>query len=225
MKQMFQPIIKNWDNDDSLFKETLDFLKAKNVPLKGILHIGAHLCEEKQEYNDAGVEDTNIVWIEGNEDLYRQNKERGIQNLFFALLAECEKDVTFHITNNKASSSIYSLDLHKLMYPHIVETEQRSMRTTTISKIFSDYNLSPSKYNIWLLDIQGAEYDALCGGVEFLKYVDAIYVEINFKSMYKDIPLFDTVFEFLVKNDFILTHVKNWQNSWGDALFLKRSFF
>ena len=221
---MFQPFVKNWDNDDSLFSETLSFLKSKHIPLNGILHIGAHLCEEKQEYNNAGVEDKDIVWIEGNEDLYRLNKEKGVQNLFHALIADCEKNVTFYLTNNKASSSIYPLDVHKYMYPDIIETEQRSMKTTTIPNLFSYYNLSPSKYNIWCLDIQGAEYDALCGGVDFLQYVDAIYVEVNFKTMYKDIALSDKLYEMLSKHGFVLTHVKNWQNCWGDALFIKHTY-
>jgi len=41
-----------------------DFINCR--PNKGILHIGAHLCEEKPIYNDIGITDDNILWIEAN---------------------------------------------------------------------------------------------------------------------------------------------------------------
>lgn len=221
---MFQPIITNWESDESLFSKTIDFLREKNVPLHGVLHIGAYMCEEKDEYNSVGISDKQIVWIEGNKDLYELNKKKGIQYIFNALISDSEKDVTFHITNNGSSSSIYALDAHSKLYPHIHVTEKRTERTTTLVKLFDTYNLSPKNYNIWNIDIQGAEYDAIVGGEAFLDYVDAIYCEVNFVTMYKDIPLLDKLYSFLTNKGFVLTHLKNWQNCWGDALFVKDKY-
>jgi hypothetical protein len=42
------------------------------IPNKGILHVGAHLCEEKDLYNSIGITDTQILWIDGNEDLVKK---------------------------------------------------------------------------------------------------------------------------------------------------------
>lgn len=221
---MFQPIITNWDTDDSLFSKTISFLQEKKIPIHGVLHIGAFMCEEKDEYNSFGIDDTRIVWIEGNKELYELNKQKGIQYIFNALISNTEKDVTFHITNNGSSSSIYPLDAHSKLYPHIHVKEERVGRTTTLVKLFNTYNLSPEKYNIWNIDIQGAEYDAIIGGEAFLEHVDAIYCEVNFVTMYKDIPLLDKIHEFLQSKGFVLTHLKNWQNCWGDALYVKSKY-
>ena len=46
-----------------------DFIICK--PEKGILHVGAHLCEEKELYNSIGITDDNILWIEGNIDIIK----------------------------------------------------------------------------------------------------------------------------------------------------------
>ena len=49
-----------------------DFINCR--PNKGVLHIGAHICEEKQLYNYNGINDDNILWIEANNDLINQEQ-------------------------------------------------------------------------------------------------------------------------------------------------------
>jgi len=39
---------------------------SKYPNIKGILHIGAHECEELNDYNLNGITDENIIWIEAN---------------------------------------------------------------------------------------------------------------------------------------------------------------
>jgi len=44
---------------------TIAELKARfNINIKGILHIGAHNCEELGDYISGGVNLSNIYWIE-----------------------------------------------------------------------------------------------------------------------------------------------------------------
>lgn len=219
---MNYPYRYEW-TDNSFFSFLLPFLIEKKIPAKGILHIGAHTCEEKEEYNTAGISDDRIVWIEGNKDLVQKNKERGI-DVYHALIADTNKEVTFHITNFLASSSIYPLCVHKYFYPHIVESEMRTEQAVSLESFFSSHSLNPKQYNIWNLDIQGAELDALKGAGPLLDYVDVIFTEINFEKMYEDIPLADTLISFLKMKGFQMTHIKVWQNCWGDALFVRESF-
>jgi FkbM family methyltransferase len=221
---MFQPIILPWDTDASFFLAMIPFLQEKKVKIQGVLHIGAHQCEEKEEYNTVGILDENILWIEGNKDLCEQNKKKGIQNIYNALISDSEKEVIFNITNNYASSSIFPLHMHKYLYPNINVIEERKEKTMSLSTFFKENSIDYNKYNMWVLDIQGADYEALVGGKEFLKNVDVLFCEVNFTPMYENIELADSVKQFLEKNDFVLTHVKNWQNCWGDALFLKKKF-
>ena len=39
--------------------------------------------------------------------------------------------------------------------------------------------LVAEKYNFWNMDIQGAEYAALQGGLQSLQHVRALYLEVN----------------------------------------------
>lgn len=218
-----KPVITDWTNS-SLFLDTYAFLLGLGLQPKGILHLGAHTCEEKDEYNLAGVPDEKIVWIEGNKDLCEKNIARGIPNVYNALISDREKDVVFHITNNYASSSLFPLHAHKNYYPQIVEAEARSGKAISMKTFFQENNLNPKMYNMWCLDIQGGEFDALKGAEDILDNVDILFTEINIEKMYEDIPLSDTLISFLKEKGFELTHAKVWKNCWGDALFVRRSY-
>jgi len=43
---------------------------------RGIIHIGAHMREEKQAYISNGV--TDMLWVEGNEKIYRNSLLYGV---------------------------------------------------------------------------------------------------------------------------------------------------
>ena len=51
-------------------------IEKYNLNIKGIMHVGAHACEERKDYNNAGITDNNIVWIEGNPNLVRSIKNK-----------------------------------------------------------------------------------------------------------------------------------------------------
>ena len=40
-----------------------ELIQHFNIKITGILHIGAHECEELNDYNNAGVDNQNIYWI------------------------------------------------------------------------------------------------------------------------------------------------------------------
>jgi FkbM family methyltransferase len=221
---MEYPHIFPWTTDDSLFTFLLPFFVEQNIRFRGVLHIGAHECEERKDYNDVGIPDEKIIWIEGNKELCEKNKQKGIPNIYHALIADCEKNVSFHITNNFQSSSIYPLHTHKLHYPGIQEVSTVEERTMSLPTFFKKHDLNPSAYNLWSLDIQGAEYDALKGAESLLEHVDCILTEINFEKMYDGIQLADTLIPYLKSKGFTMTHLKLWKNSWGDALFVKEKF-
>lgn len=220
---MEYPVVLPW-SDSSFFTYLYPFLQEKKIPIYGILHIGAHTCEEREEYNTHGISDEKILWIEGNQELCEKAIARGIPNIYQYLISDEEKDVTFHLTNFKASSSLFPLHVHKQWYPHIVEVEQQKQRAISLQSFFTREQKNPFDYNVWCLDIQGGEYDALKGAGDLLNTVDILFTEVNFQQMYESIPLLDTLEAFLKTKGFCLTHVKKWQNCWGDALFVRTSF-
>ena len=50
-----------------------------NLKINGILHIGAHLCEEKNKYEENNI--NNVLWIEGNTNIVNKVKNQN-QNIF-----------------------------------------------------------------------------------------------------------------------------------------------
>ena len=166
-------------------------LNNYNITINGILHVGAHKCEEKTVYNNWGIEDKDVVWVDANPKLIEYNKSRGILNCYTAALDEVERDTIFNITNNGESSSLLEFGSHSNSYPSIVVNETINVKTETLEQFFTKNSLNCKKYNFWNFDIQGVELQVFRGSKELLKYVDCIYVEVNTGEVYKGCGLMD----------------------------------
>ncbi len=209
------------------YKEVYKILKQLGKEPRGVFHVGAHECEELEYYTRYGLSDSDIVWIEGNEDIANRMREKGIPNIYTALIDEAERDVTFNITNNGQSSSILELGTHATMYPHIQVIEKRQQKTTTIQKLQSTHKIDFTNLNFWNFDIQGAELSALKGSGDLLNYADALYLEVNTNEVYKGCAILDELDDFLMKKGFVRFLLKIYENGrpggdgWGDALYVR----
>ena len=193
------------------------------INVSGVLHIGAHNCEELRFYKDyLQISPENIIWIDAMEDKIRQNKENGIPNQYQAVISDVDDcDVNFNIANNGESSSIFEFGTHSVEHPHIHYVDKQKLKTKTILKFYSENKLDIKKYNFWNLDIQGAELLALKGSQYIIDYVDAIYLEVNDKELYKGCVLFDELDEFLKSKGFVMVIKEVTQYGWGDALYCR----
>ena len=75
--------------------------------INGILYIGAHDCEERKDYNEFGISNNNIFWVEAMKDKVdiMKNKYNDI-HIFNAIIdIENDKEVKFNITNNGNSKN------------------------------------------------------------------------------------------------------------------------
>lgn len=204
--------------------EVVSLLKAHNITAKGVLHVGAHLCEEKNFYNQyLNLEDNKIVWVDANETLVQINKSNGIPHCYAAVLDETERDVVFKITNNGQSSSILEFGTHKDSYPWIYVSEERQVRTQTLSNFFKNTNLDPKNYNVWNFDIQGSELHVFRGSPELLQYADVIYTEVNTADVYKGCGQLQDLDMFLNQHGLerIMTNMTDM--SWGDAIYVRKN--
>ena len=48
----------------------LDITKNFNMKISGILHVGAHKCEELKDYLTFGLTKSKIIWVEANKEKY-----------------------------------------------------------------------------------------------------------------------------------------------------------
>jgi len=199
-------------------KETLDTM---GITVTGILHIGAHLCEELDTYKKWNVSPHNVVWIDANETLVEHNKANNIPNVYCAALDEITRIADFRITNNGQSSSLLELGTHSTDYPDIVVVETRKVTTTTLPEFLRQNHLSPRDYNLWNLDIQGVELQVLRGATDLLDEVDAVYTEVNTQEVYKGAGLIGEIDSLLQNHGLQRVLTKMTDAGWGDALYVR----
>lgn len=210
------------------FSNIYKVLKDVNININGILHIGAHECEEYPHYIKEGIDPLKIIWIDALPEKVQEARIKGIPNVYNAVISDKEEEVIFHITNNdncvnnRESSSILEFDTHTIEHPQVKLIEKRIMNTIPLTKFFKDNNLDSSLYNFWNIDIQGAELYALKGAGDILKNVSVLYLEVNTKHLYKNCPLLSEIDSFLSEYNFIRVALEMTTHGWGDALYIRQ---
>jgi len=195
-----------------------ELVNKYNIKLNGILHVGAHQCEELEVYEQYISRD-KILWIEALPEKveFCKNKYPGI-NIENAIVSDKIEDVIFKVSNNGESSSILDFGLHLQYHPHIHYITTFDGKTSLLKDILPKYNIN---YNFLNFDIQGAELKALKGMEEYLHNVDYLYTEVNSDYVYKDCVLINELDEYLRQFDLVRIETKWTEYKWGDAFYIK----
>ena len=197
----------------------LSELKARfGIKIKGILHIGAHNCEEFNDYISCGVNLSNIYWIEALPRLVEKNKLiNQLLNIYQALIYD--EDV-----NNLQSSSILEFGSHKTSHPQVKIVEKVKMITSRMDSIIKKHTIAMENVNFINLDIQGVELRALKSMESYLNNIDYIYTEVNTEEVYKNCDQMGALTEYLSKFNFKLVDARIYkQFGWGDAFYIKNT--
>jgi FkbM family methyltransferase len=191
-----------------------------NINMKGILHVGAHECEELNDYLRY-ISIDKILWVEALPDKVAVCKKRYpnvlIEN---AIVSDKIEKVKFNVSNNGQSSSILDFGLHSHFHPHVHYIGYFEGETILLKDIICNYDIN---YNFLNFDIQGAELKALKGMSEYLDKVDYLYTEVNSDYVYKECALIEELDEYLLK--FNLHRVETeWCEDfrWGDAFYIRK---
>lgn len=194
-------------------------VKRYNVKITGILHVGAHVCEETKFYEKL-VPRNRILWIEAFEDKVEECKTLypGIL-IEQAVVSDKEEIIPFYRSNNVQSSSMFPLGTHNELYPHIEYVETLEVTTQLLKNIIPKYRIP---FNFLTLDIQGAELKALKGMEHYLNMITYIYTEVNSDYVYENCCLVTELDEYLRKFGFERVETKWWgKDNWGDAFYIK----
>lgn len=197
-------------------------LSDNGVKVTGVLHVGAHDCEENDFYRSLNLENSDIYWIDALIEKVISGKIGGIANIYQAVISDTDnQEVDFFRTNNDQSSSILELDTHRFHYPHIQVIEKRKLKTITLDSFVRENKIPIEKCNLWNFDIQGAELLALKGATESLKSAQVLYLEVNEEYLYKNCSLISEIDSFLDNLGFkrILTEMTS--QKWGDAIYIR----
>lgn len=192
------------------------------MDITGILHVGAHIGEEAEAYDRCGVK--KVVWVEGNPELIAEltrNVSVYKHGVIQALVTDVDKkEVTFNVTNNFQSSSIYEFGTHSVVSPDVVFTHQLKLVGRRLDELADEYDFSG--LNFLNMDLQGAELVALQGMGNLVKQFKYIYTEINVDELYVGCARLPQLDQYLAKYDFQRVEIAMAGIAgWGDALYVR----
>lgn len=194
-----------------------------NLKIKGVVHVGAHECEELNTYLSLGVD--RIIWIEANPGKYAIIEEKisnfSYMHLFKFAAGSEEKKISLNISNNGQSSSLLDLGSHAVHYPHIKYISKVCVNVKPIDKYMDESGFDLAKFNFLNLDIQGYELEALRGCTNLLRNIDYVYTEINYEQVYKNNATAHELTSFLSIHGFNKICENRTAQGWGDAFFAK----
>ena len=201
-----------------------NFVSERNlVASRGVLHIGAHFGEERFIYSEL---QKPVLWVEAVPEYFNQlrfnleNFEN--QEARLLLLSDEERIVNFYIASNDgASSSLYKFSEKNGFEKTGLKMETSvQLKTTRLDKALNQEEFS--KFDHWVVDVQGAELAVLKGAGEFLKYCNSIQVEVSRREVYVGGTKYSELVDFLIRTGF----VQIWEAHTGehtDVLFIRRN--
>ena len=208
-----------------------ELIAKYNIKVTGVLHIGAHNCEELDDYLSSNININNIFWIEAISMLVEKNKfNNPLINIYQAVIySEDNKEIEFNITNcdgdinNLQSSSILEFGSHEKNHPQVKVVKKIKMKTSRMDTIIQKNNINMKNVNFINLDIQGVELQALKSMETYLENIDYIYTEVNTEEVYKKCDQMKDITEYLGRHNFILADARVYREiGWGDAFYIKR---
>jgi FkbM family methyltransferase len=199
-------------------------IQRLGIKVRGILHIGAHECEELSDYLKCDVPINNIFWIEAMTEKVDLMKFRiPYLQIYQAVVSDVDdEEVTFYVTNNGQSSSILEFGTHAVNHPQVVVSSTRKVKTTRMDTLIPRESINMENLNFINLDIQGAELKALKGMESYLDKIDYIYTEVNIEEVYKGCCKIEELDSFLEPHGFKRVAQHIYKNvGWGDAFYMK----
>jgi FkbM family methyltransferase len=186
-----------------------------------VVHCGAHLAEELEDYESLGWND--IIWIEANPRLItalhaRLTHHSSSKVINATLWSESDKSLKLKIANNSYSTSALNFGKHSEIYPDITYIDEIEVISRTLDSVLSEFG--DLNHALLVLDLQGVEKEVLQGAIQSLEHFDFIYLEVSKDRLYDVQAEWKDITKFLTEFDFKLV---DWQYSkslrWGNALY------
>jgi FkbM family methyltransferase len=218
-------LLANFTNADQDILDLPTLFGQHGVTTRGIIHVGAHECEELPTYLKLGAK--HVLLVEANPILAERLRGRAkmVPEVTVAHCAVNDVDgpVDLHVLSKDESSSILPLKLHQKFYPSVVENEVIQVPGLRLDRLMESLALDAGDFNVMCVDVQGAELRALRGADKTLEAIDAISVEINFAELFTDCAQVEDIDNYLGDRGFDrVATLTPYHPAWGDALYVRR---
>lgn len=212
--------------------QLLSQLAPTGLGLQRLVHVGAHLGQERHRYEALGYRE--ILWVEGSQavherlaqSLARHVAEHAVQgrpavqhHSVCALLTDREGDEATlrEFSNDGMSSSIFAAtDTLKARWPDLHETGRiQPTRTRTLDGLLDELRFGA--VDTLVVDVQGAELLVLRGAQKTLSLVKAVISEVSTQPLYAGGVLYPELAAFMQARGFMPMSVPRRH---GDMLFV-----
>lgn len=197
-----------------------EIFTQRGIKPGGILHVGAAMLEEAQDYKDMGVE--TVIWVEAApEDQTRYERACLFGHVLYdeCALGEENGKATFRVASNGHSSSILPFARHSQLYPDIIVTEEIEVPMYRADHLFKHF---PPEIDTLVLDVQGAELMVLKGMGKLLEQIKWIHAEVSLTELYQGQALKPALDQWLKehgfpRSEFFEVHI----SEWGEEIFYR----
>ena len=205
--------------------ELLTGLAAKKPKLETLIHIGAHVAQERFVYEAAGYRRIRLVQIIAEHQRALGGAGSPVQHqTACALLTDRPGDPIDlrEYSNDGMSSSIFPVGEESLArWPDVVETGLREHLTTdTLDHLLAASGLRDTVDTL-VVDVQGAELLVLKGAEQTLQHVSAVITEVSSRPYYRGGVLHAELSAFLSSRGFAAMSMPRRH---GDMLFVRQDY-
>ena len=179
----------------SNIEDPLKFSLKYVIRPESVLHCGSHLGQEYDVYVSRSVK--NIWWLEAQAKICSELRSKFGHEMVIqgALWSQKDQTIDFHITNNNLSSSIYEIGTNSWNVENI---SIEKVKTLTLDHVIADIKSSTQIIpDLVVLDLQGAEYEAIIGGKLELPTVKFLLVEVSKSPIYLGAPSYEDLRQIL----------------------------
>jgi FkbM family methyltransferase len=189
-----------------------------------LIHVGAHLVQERSEYQDLGFEP--VLWFEVQPEIAVKAQKiletfdfQELRNVGLWSEAGIELDL-FVAGHEGSSSSLLEPYLISASHPEVFCELSYCVKTSTLDL---ETTKSHVAYKVLVLDVQGAELEVLKGAEQTLRNVHYVFSEISTLELYRNNTRISELCQYLEKNGFLFaaSHL-NRNTGWGEGLFIKK---
>ena len=194
--------------------------------VKGAIHVGANIGEERHWYNNQGFK--NVIWFEPNKDLYptllENIKQYSEQMAFNIGIHDWMKKGNLHISNNAGqSSSLLELGVHVQYHPEVYYIGEQQVDLARLDDFITATGIDIKDFNFLNVDVQGTELNVLKSMGNLLGTMDYLYLEVNDEELYKGCALLPAIDSYVEQFSFIRLKTKITKAHWGDAFYIKEA--